>query len=51
MGALIAVMFYKFIKTLEYEMANPGADGDPLNDPTQNPEKLAELKSRPSITH
>ena len=50
-GALIAVIFYKFIKTLEYEMANPGADGDPLNDPTQNPEKLAELKSRPSIVH
>ncbi|KXJ86775.1 aquaporin-like protein, partial [Microdochium bolleyi] len=44
-GALIAVVFYKFIKTLEYEMANPGADGDPMNDPTVNPEKLAEVKS------
>ncbi|KAL0941424.1 MIP family channel protein (aquaporin-1) [Colletotrichum truncatum] len=43
-GALIAVVFYKFIKTLEYEMANPGADGDPENDPTQNPAKLAELR-------
>ncbi|TDZ67874.1 Aquaporin-1 [Colletotrichum trifolii] len=43
-GALIAVVFYKFIKTLEYEMANPGADGDPDNDPTQNPAKLAELR-------
>ncbi|ORY56141.1 aquaporin [Pseudomassariella vexata] len=36
MGSLIAVMFYKLIKTLEYEMANPGADGDPSNDPTGN---------------
>ncbi|KAI9691361.1 MAG: hypothetical protein M1820_009698 [Bogoriella megaspora] len=27
-GALIAVVFYKFIKILEYEMANPGADDD-----------------------
>lgn len=27
-GALIAVFFYKFIKMLEYEMANPGQDGD-----------------------
>ncbi|KAF5525023.1 Aquaporin-1 [Colletotrichum aenigma] len=44
LGALIAVVFYKFIKTLEYEMANPGADGDPENDPTQNPAKLAELR-------
>ncbi|OLN92261.1 Aquaporin-1-like protein 1 [Colletotrichum chlorophyti] len=43
-GALLAVIFYKFIKTLEYEMANPGADGDPENDPTQNPAKLAELR-------
>lgn len=25
-------------------MANPGADGDPLNDPTKNPEKRAELQ-------
>ncbi|KAH9893685.1 aquaporin-1 [Xylariomycetidae sp. FL2044] len=45
LGALVAVIFYKFIKILEYEMANPGADGDPLNDPTQNPEKMARLKS------
>ncbi|CAJ2511198.1 Uu.00g068230.m01.CDS01 [Anthostomella pinea] len=45
-GALIAVAFYRFIKMLEYEMANPGADGDPLNDPTQNPEKMAELKNK-----
>ena len=36
-GAIIAVMFYKFIKILEYEMANPGQDGDVANDPTKNP--------------
>ncbi|KAK8134321.1 hypothetical protein PG984_006333 [Apiospora sp. TS-2023a] len=45
-GSIIAVAFYKFIKTLEYEMANPGADGDPHNDPTVNPEKKAEIISR-----
>lgn len=26
------------------QMANPGADGDPFNDPTKNPEKRAELQ-------
>ncbi|KAM0301004.1 hypothetical protein ACHAPM_006305 [Fusarium culmorum] len=44
-GSLIAVCFYWFIKTLEYEMANPGADGDDLNDPTKNPEKRAEIQA------
>lgn len=67
LGTGIAWGFYRFIKTLEYEvryrripqslslsktifadtisqMANPGADGDPLNDPTKNPEKRAELQ-------
>ncbi|KAH7146399.1 aquaporin-like protein [Dactylonectria macrodidyma] len=50
-GSLIAVAFYIFIKTLEYEMANPGADGDDANDPTKNPEKRAEILSAttPSI--
>ncbi|KAK7413191.1 hypothetical protein QQX98_007915 [Neonectria punicea] len=42
-SSLIAVVFYRFIKTLEYEMANPGADGDDANDPTKNPEKRAEI--------
>ena len=42
-GALIAVFFYKFIKMLEYEMANPGQDGDEQNDPTKNPEKRAAI--------
>ncbi|KAM0428644.1 hypothetical protein ACHAPT_007007 [Fusarium lateritium] len=50
-GSLIAVGFYWFIKTLEYEMANPGADGDDANDPTKNPEKRAEIQASkpPSI--
>ncbi|KAF3766410.1 hypothetical protein M406DRAFT_24459, partial [Cryphonectria parasitica EP155] len=43
LGTCIAWLFYRFIKILEYEMANPGADGDPHNDPTKNPEKRAEL--------
>ncbi|KAB8305176.1 hypothetical protein EYC80_004466 [Monilinia laxa] len=38
LGAGIAVVFFRLIKLLEYEMANPGQDGDPENDPTQNPE-------------
>ncbi|KAI9711280.1 MAG: hypothetical protein M1820_002267 [Bogoriella megaspora] len=43
-GALIAVGFYKFIKVLEYEMANPGQDADDWNDPTKNPNH--ELRER-----
>ncbi|TVY31778.1 Aquaporin, partial [Lachnellula subtilissima] len=41
-GTCIAVFFYKFIKMLEYEMANPGQDGDDKNDPTKNEEKKHE---------
>ncbi|TVY83317.1 Aquaporin-1 [Lachnellula suecica] len=37
-GTLLAVLFYWLFKLLEYEMANPGQDGDIENDPTQNPE-------------
>lgn len=37
-GTLLATALYKLIKILEYEMANPGQDGDDLNDPTQNPD-------------
>lgn len=46
LGTVIAVFFYKFIKMLEYEMANPGQDGDDKNDPTQNAEKRAEVMQR-----
>merc|ERR1711939_1041615 len=37
-GVLLAVGFYKLNKILEYEMVNPGQDGDAANDPTQNPD-------------
>lgn len=37
-GSILAILFYQLIKILEYEMANPGQDGDAENDPTQNPE-------------
>lgn len=47
-GTFIAVFFYKFIKMLEYEMANPGQDGDALNDPTVNYEKKVEIMQRRS---
>jgi aquaporin related protein len=38
LGSLLATLFYWLFKVLEYEMANPGQDGDPENDPTQNPD-------------
>ena len=44
MGSLIAVFFYKFIKMLEYEMANPGQDGDLENDPTKNEGKRVQMR-------
>jgi len=37
-GTLLAVGFFELMKILEYEMTNPGQDGDPENDPTQNPD-------------
>jgi aquaporin related protein len=37
-GSVLAVGFYRLMKVLVYEMANPGQDGDVENDPTQNPE-------------
>jgi aquaporin rerated protein, other eukaryote len=46
LGTFIAVFFYKFIKMLEYEMANPGQDGDDRNNPTVNEEKRAEILQR-----
>jgi aquaporin related protein len=47
LGTILAVFFYKFIKILEYEMANPGQDGDHKNDPTKNVFKAAEVKGIP----
>ncbi|RDW91489.1 aquaporin-like protein [Coleophoma crateriformis] len=43
-GSLIAVFFYKFIKMLEYEMANPGQDGDDVNNPMKNEQKRREIE-------
>ncbi|OJD35153.1 mip family channel protein [Diplodia corticola] len=45
-GCAFAIGFYKFIKILEYEMANPGQDGDDLNDPTKNPYHEVREKQR-----
>lgn len=36
-GSVLAFVFYRLMKILEYEMANPGQDGDYKTDPTQNP--------------
>ncbi|KAI1344049.1 aquaporin-like protein [Xylariaceae sp. FL0016] len=46
LGCLFALAFYKFIKILEYEMANPGQDGDDLNNPTKNPHHEVREKQR-----
>ncbi|KAL8955375.1 MAG: hypothetical protein Q9183_006677, partial [Haloplaca sp. 2 TL-2023] len=39
LGALLAAAFYKFIKTLEYETANPGQDFDDREQEFFNPSK------------
>lgn len=46
LGSLFATGFYMFIKMLEYEMANPGQDGDDDNDPTKNPNHEVREKQR-----
>ncbi|RKF61063.1 Aquaporin-2 [Erysiphe neolycopersici] len=46
LGALIAVAFYKLLVLLEYEMVNPGQDGDDKNDPTKNETRYQEIISR-----
>jgi aquaporin rerated protein, other eukaryote len=43
-GSIAAALFYKFIKILEYETANPGQDGDDENDPTKNPDHELNVK-------
>ena len=43
-GTILAVSAYWLFKALEYEMANPGQDGDAENDPTQNRDhKMAQI--------
>ena len=40
-GAVIAVVFYRFIKILEYEVANPGQDAkDETEEKTEAEEKV-----------
>jgi aquaporin related protein len=36
LGAILAVLFYRFIKMLEYETANPGADATGPNSPARH---------------
>ncbi|CAI6335897.1 unnamed protein product [Periconia digitata] len=49
LGALIAVLFYRLIKVLEYETANPGADSDGSNQPhTNSPPEEDEEEGRPN---
>ncbi|CAG9987646.1 unnamed protein product [Clonostachys byssicola] len=50
-GSVIVVLFYRFIKTLEYEIANPGADSDDAR-PSKIHEKIVEtpyVKAAPSV--
>lgn len=49
-GSVFAIAFYLFIKVLEYEMANPGQDGDEENDPTRNPNHELREKQREMTT-
>lgn len=49
-STLLAVSFYELMKVLEYEMTNPGQDGDERNDPTQNPElEVAQVAAERAI--
>ncbi|KAI0394340.1 aquaporin-like protein [Xylariaceae sp. FL0594] len=45
LGAVFAVLFYKLLKILKYEMANPGADADEVIDPAFDPNKRQLLPS------
>lgn len=44
-GAIIAVVFYKFIKILEYEVANPGQDDDDKDQEFKEKEGTPDLES------
>jgi len=52
MGSIIAVLFYRLIKALEYETANPGQDFDEQEDelfsPVENPSSADEVR-RPIV--
>jgi len=52
LGAILAVLFYRFIKLLEYETANPGQDFDEQENeffqPTSDPASAEEVR-RPNV--
>lgn len=52
LGSLIAVVFYRLMKTLEYETANPGQDFDDKEDevfqPDEDPASAADVR-RPNV--
>ena len=45
LGAIVAVVFYKFIKMLEYEVANPGQDDDDKD----KEDKDKEVREKPGL--
>lgn len=47
-GAIAAVLFYKFIKILEYEMANPGQEAA-SNEAATEAAKKAKMGERPTV--
>jgi aquaporin related protein len=49
-GAIIAVLFYQFIKILEYEVANPGQDDDDKDQEVKEEiEKVREGSQEPDL--
>ncbi|KAF4302573.1 Major intrinsic protein [Botryosphaeria dothidea] len=48
-GAIMAVLFYKFIKILEYEMANPGQDAVHEEEAKNEAESLKNKESKISL--
>jgi len=51
LGSVVAVGFYKFIKLLEYETANPDQDSDHLEVRSQRPMSRASHAPRPTSSH
>ncbi|KAF1832583.1 aquaporin-like protein [Decorospora gaudefroyi] len=48
-GAIIAVVFYKFIKILEYEVANPGQDDDDKDQEVKEEMEKKEWSVEPDV--
>lgn len=51
LGALLATGFYKFIKMLEYETANPGQDSDDLEALRQGSAEHTGSEAKPPSAH